>query len=164
MQPDGKIVVVGTWGFGDSRYAVARFLADGDPDATFGGDGKITTNLSARADFATDLAIQADGKIVVVGRSGGKGGRFGVVRYESDGSLDASFDGDGIVITDFTAGDDIASAVALQSDGKIVVAGTYREGFSANSRFALARYLTDGSIGPRLQRRREGHGRLHEQA
>lgn len=152
LQPDGKIVAVGASGLGfrgrDSRFAITRFLADGNPDQTFGGDGRITTNLSARADVATDVVIQADGKIVVTGRSGGKGGRFGVVRYKSDGSLDATFGGDGIVLTDFTAGDDIASAVALQSDGKIVVAGTYREGFFANSRFALARYLTDGSLDP----------------
>jgi uncharacterized delta-60 repeat protein len=148
LQPDGKIVAVGTYGIRDDKlFALARYLTDGTLDATFGGgDGKVITNITRRSDLALDVAIQTDGKLVVVGRSGGKNGQFGVVRYESDGSLDASFGGGGIVVTDFSAGDDIASAVALQADGRIVVAGTRLEGFALNSRFAVARYLVDGTL------------------
>jgi uncharacterized delta-60 repeat protein len=146
LQDDGKIVVVGTSGRLDERFAVTRYLTDGTLDATFGGDGKVVTNITRRPDLAADVAIQADGRILVVGRSGGGGGKFGVVRYETDGSLDPSFGSDGIVATNFTPGDDIASAIALQADGRIVVAGTFREGFLADSRFAFTRYLSDGSL------------------
>lgn len=83
------------------------------------------------------MAIQGDRRIVAVGGVGGAGGRFAVARYDPDGTLDTSFGGDGKVTTDFTAEEDVASAVAIQSDGRIVAAGKAR-----GNRFALARYLT----------------------
>jgi uncharacterized delta-60 repeat protein len=98
----------------------------------------VTTNFTRGNDIAFGVAIQSDGKIVAAGRAGGSGGRFALVRYNPDGSLDATFSGDGKVTTNFTAGDDVALGVAIQADGKIVAAGGAG---STNARFALARYV-----------------------
>jgi uncharacterized delta-60 repeat protein len=121
------------------------FAAPGDLDTTFGGDGRVTTNLTRGEDWAFGVAIQpADGKIVVAGRAGGSGGRIALARYNTNGSLDTSFSGDGRVTTDFTSRFDEANDVAIQpADGKIVVAG--RAGGSGG-RIALARYNTNGSL------------------
>ena len=127
------------------RFALARYNIDGTLDASFGGDGRVTTNFSASADFANGVAIQTDGKIVATGRAGGSGGRVAVARYNTDGTLDTSFSGDGKVATNFTAGDDRADHVAIQDDGSIVVAGTAGN-FSRNARFALVRYSADGTL------------------
>jgi len=116
--------------------------AAGDLDITFSGDGKLTTSVSGGNDGAGGVALQADGKIVVAGGADTLGGAFALVRYNADGSLDTSFDGDGIVITDFTAGVDSASAgLVIQPDGKIVAAG-----HAGGADFALARYNTNGSL------------------
>ena len=71
-------------------------------DTSFGGDGKVVTDLTRHDDWASALAIQADGKIVVAGGAGYA--RFGVARYNSDGTLDATFGVNGKVMTDFTSG------------------------------------------------------------
>jgi uncharacterized delta-60 repeat protein len=117
----------------------------GDLDPAFGGgDGRVTTDFGD-PDRAHGVTVQADGKIVVAGSGGGAGGpNFAVSRYNTDGSLDPTFDGDGKVTTDFASNHDRGFAVALQGDGKIVVAG---EAFiSSDGEFALARYNTDGSL------------------
>jgi uncharacterized delta-60 repeat protein len=150
IQNDQKIVVVGS-ARGGKRFAVARYETDGSLDPTFGGDGKVTTNLTRHQDRATAVTVQTTGEIVVAGqvvrfRRAGVVGRFALVRYEDDGTLDTSFGGgDGIVTTDFTPGWDRAAAVALHPGGGIVVAGAADLSCSC-SRFALARYLNDGSL------------------
>jgi uncharacterized delta-60 repeat protein len=108
--------------------------APGDLDPTFGGDGLVTTDFGG-TDPARAVAVQSDGKIVVVGGSGD----FALARYNQDGSLDTGFGGDGTVTTDF-GGNDSANAVVVQPNGKIVAAGT------SSSSFALARYNQDGSL------------------
>jgi uncharacterized delta-60 repeat protein len=143
VQTDGKLVAAGG-AAGGAKFALARYNGDGSLDASFSGDGKVTTNFSAGDDFAFGVAIQTDGKIVAVGRAGESGGRFAAARYNDDGSLDTSFGGDGKVTTNFTAGYDIADSVALQADGKVVVAGTAAY-TSRNARFALVRYSADGT-------------------
>jgi len=143
IQADGKLVAAGMAG-GYSLFALARYNSDGTLDTSFGGDGKVTTNFTAGADFAFGVAIQTDGKIVAVGRAGGSGGRVAVARYNVDGTLDTSFSGDGKATTNFTAGEDTVDHVAIQSDGRIIVAGTAGY-FSNNARFALVRYDTDGT-------------------
>jgi uncharacterized delta-60 repeat protein len=130
---------------GVGRFALARYNSDGTLDPSFGGDGKVTTNFTPSADFAFGVAIQADGKIVATGRAGGSGGRVAVARYNTDGTLDTSFSGDGKATTDFTAGDDRADQVAIQGDGGIIVAGTAGY-FGKNARVALVRYTTDGTL------------------
>jgi uncharacterized delta-60 repeat protein len=142
LQPDGKIVAVGgtaTGGYG--YFAVARYKPDGSLDPSFSGDGKRIIGFGAQGG-ATAVAIQSDGKIVAVGRAGGGG--FALARLNPDGSLDASFSGDGRQTT--AGGHNQANAVALQGDGKIVVVGG-GGGFGLRSRaFVLARYNPDGSL------------------
>jgi uncharacterized delta-60 repeat protein len=96
----------------------------------------------------TSVQVQADGKIVVVGtsNSGSGNSEFAVARLNDDGSLDNSFDGDGMVTTSFTTpGDDVGSGIAVQADGRVVVVGTSNSG-SGNSEFAVARFNDDGSL------------------
>jgi len=140
LQPDGKIVAVGRAGGDGGRFALARYLTDGTLDPTFGGDGKVLTDLSAGADVANDVAIQSDGKIVTAGRAGGNGGQIALVRYLSDGTRDPSFDGDGKLLIDVTARADAAESLVIQPDGKIVIAGY------AGSTWAVERLTTDGLL------------------
>lgn len=150
IQTDGMIVVAGEAGgtgpaeSGDARFALARYDITGALDPTFSGDGRVMTNVSAKADFVFGIAVQADGKIVVTGRAGGSGGRIALARYNSNGSLDATFGGDGKVATDISAGDDRADDLAIQVDGRIVVAGTANY-LSNRASLAVVRYDADGS-------------------
>ncbi len=138
LQSDGKIVTVGETVSED--WAISRFNSDGTPDTSFSGDGLQTLDMGG-SDSAADVAIQSDGKLVVVGWASVAGRDvFGVARFKADGDLDSSFSGDGIQTTDFAGTGASTSAVALQSDGKIVVAGV------ANGDYALARYNADGSL------------------
>jgi uncharacterized delta-60 repeat protein len=149
VQRDGKIVAAGTVSTdASSAFAVVRYRTDGSLDPTFGGDGKVLVPLGGAA-YA--VAIQGDGKLVV---AGGAGSRFGVVRLNADGSLDPTFGENGEVTTDVTTPGDPgsrgggAAAVALQSDGKIVVAGTRGDEDEAESDTdaVLVRYKVDGSL------------------
>ncbi|WKX73290.1 calcium-binding protein [Streptomyces sp. XD-27] len=142
VQPDGKIVAVGIGASGD--FGLARYTSDGSLDTGFSGDGMVTTDFGGD-DVANGVALQSDGKIVVVGRSEDvvQGGCcwFTVARYTSDGSLDTAFSGDGMVTTDFGSdGAADGSAVAVQSDGRIVAVG------QSGGEFAVARYTSDGSL------------------
>jgi uncharacterized delta-60 repeat protein len=138
LQADGKIVVAGD---SDANFAVARYNPDGSLDATFGAGGKLITTFGG-ADQASSLGIQPDGKIVVAGHTDtGTSTDLAVARYNPDGSLDATFGTGGKVTTNFTgSSDDVASAVAIQFDGKIIVAG------DSQDNFAVARYNPDGSL------------------
>jgi len=147
IQPDGKIVVAGATDLNNpaSDFIVTRYNADGTLDATFDGDGKVTTDFNNKSDAAFAAALQSDGRIVVAGVSGTTGSDkdFAVARYNADGSLDSTFDGDGRVVTDFGNLNDEAFSVAIAPTGKIVVAGTTS---SRNGDFAVARYLANGSL------------------
>jgi uncharacterized delta-60 repeat protein len=136
----GKIVVVGAAG---PNFAVARYDLDGTLDASFGGDGKVTTHFRGSGATARAVAVQDNGKIVAVGDADNFG-RFAVARYRINGSLDTSFGGDGKQTTRIWPGGSAARAVALTSDGRIVVAGqtTGPQG----SAFAVVRYLWNGSL------------------
>ena len=154
VQPDGKIVVAGSASLPNqslgtnSDFAVARYHADGSLDTSFSGDGKLTTEIFGGQDYAFGVAVQPDGKVIAVGRANINAAswvnNFTLVRYNVDGSLDTSFGTAAIVSTDFFGGDDKAHAVALQADGRIVVAGVAHDGVF--DRFALARYNADGSL------------------
>jgi len=146
VQPDDKLVLAG-WveGINDTDFAVARYYSNGSTDMSFDNDGWVVTDINGDYDYAYTMAIQTDGKIVVGGAANnGWDDDFALVRYNSDGSLDVTFDGDGRVINDYATGDDSIHAVLIQEDGKLVVAG---EVATANGQdFALARYNTDGSL------------------
>ena len=150
VQADGKIIVVGTTnGFASSTYdfAVARYNSDGSLDSTFGAGGKVTTDLSGTSDSAHRVALQSDGKILVVGSTFNMQSDFAVVRYNSDGGLDSTFGTGGKVSTDFAGFGDVANAVVIQTDGKIVVGGTAATSESSNNiEYGLARYNTNGSL------------------
>lgn len=145
IQPDGKIVAAGyVYNGSNFDFALTRYNTDGSLDLTFSGDGLLTTSIGGYDEEAYSVLIQPDGKIVVAGLSStGANYEFALVRYNVDGSLDLSFDSDGIVTTPVGL-DDYALAADLQADGKIVVAGTSFNGFSYD--FALVRYNTDGSL------------------
>jgi uncharacterized delta-60 repeat protein len=149
IQSNGKIVVAGYMSTGTSYdFAVYRYLPDGSLDTTFSGDGKVSIGFGAgRQDFATDLVIQSDGKIVVSGYTADAhfaNNNFAVARLNKNGSLDPTFSGDGRLATNFGA-DDYAQGIALQTDGKIVLAGEKRTTSPFFSSFAVARYNTDGT-------------------
>jgi uncharacterized delta-60 repeat protein len=136
IQSDGRIVAAGSaFSSGAPVFALTRYDGAGALDPTFDGDGKVITQF-AQDDEARGVAIQSDGKIVAAGFaflvSGD--GDFALARYNTNGSLDTIFGGDGKVTTDFGFANDQAFAVALQMDGKIVAAGV------AGDDFALARY------------------------
>ena len=144
VQPDGKIISVGSWDGGSSDFALARYSLDGTLDPTFNTTGKSSFNLGS-ADFATAAALQPDGKIVVVGYSNAFGATndFAVMRVNTDGSKDATFNGGtGVLSVDF-GNDDRASGVALQPDGKIIVAGKWDGGASD---FGIIRVNTNGTL------------------
>jgi uncharacterized delta-60 repeat protein len=119
--------------------------APGDLDLAFDGDGKVTTDFGSASEMGEALALQPDGKIVVVGGGGSPDSNFLVARYHTNGGLDNTFDGDGKVVTDFFGLNDAALAVAIQTDGKIVVGGFARSNATATD-FALARYQNNGML------------------
>ncbi len=146
MQSDGKIVVAGYREYSStSAFAVARYNEDGTLDANFGTNGIAITPIGTTLDYAHAVAIQTDGKIVVAGESAAGTGysTFAIVRYMPDGTLDNSFDGDGKVATAVIAADNVINALAIQPDGKIVVAGY---SVPTGTNVALARYNSNGSL------------------
>jgi uncharacterized delta-60 repeat protein len=149
IQNDRKIVVAGYSFNGiNNDIAVVRYNTDGSLDTSFGGTGKVTTAIDAGDDFGNgySVAIQShDGKIVVAAHSfNGANYDIAVVRYNADGSLDTTFNGTGKVTTDFGLGDDKSRSVAVQNDGKIVVAGSAFTGTGLD--FAVVRYNTNGTL------------------
>ncbi len=148
LQPDGKILVAGYANNGtDNDFALVRFNSDGSLDTSFDGDGIVTTDLynNNKNEYATAIALQPDGKIVVAGyANNGTATDFAVVRYNSDGSLDASFGSGGIVISSISTYDDIINAIVIQPDGKIVVAG-YAD-ISGDYDFAVVRFNSNGTL------------------
>lgn len=144
IQDDGRIVSAGTsFNGSDFDFALVRYNTDGSLDNSFDMDGRLTTQVGTSHDIAYAVAIQTDQKIVVAGRiTIGDENAFALVRYNADGSLDNTFDTDGIVTTPDAAG--TASSMAIQSDGKIVVAGYAHNG--SNYDIALVRYNPDGSL------------------
>ena len=138
IQPDGKIVAAGgTRSAGAPRadLAVARYLPNGSLDASFDGDGLVVTPISTGDDTVFDLAVQPDGKLIAAGWSSPGGFDIAMARYNPDGNLDSSFDGDGMVIAPFRPASTYASHVVVQRDGKILTGGT-----------GLVRFNPDGGV------------------
>jgi uncharacterized delta-60 repeat protein len=132
LQGDGKLLVAGTFSVaGVAEFALMRLTAGGSADPGFGTAGLVTTEFSTRGDAARDIAVQADGKILVAGQTANvTNSDFAVARYGSDGKLDASFGTGGKLVHDFFGGFDGAESVAVQGDGKVVVSGFARNGAS----------------------------------
>jgi uncharacterized delta-60 repeat protein len=144
IQEGGKIVVAGYSNNGSNDdFALVRYNSDGNLDPTFGTGGKVTTPIGNGNDHGAAVALLDTSKIVVAGYSNnGSDDDFALVRYNSDGSLDTTFGAGGKVTTPIGNGNDYGSAVALQDDGKLVMAGYFSNG--TNYDFAVTRYnVTD---------------------
>jgi uncharacterized delta-60 repeat protein len=148
VQNDGKIVVAGLASTdGTEKFALVRYNLDGTLDTSFGGTGKVLTLVGISGSNATAMALQGDGKIVVVGYAVNNSGRdrdFALVRYNADGSLDTRFNGSGKVTTAVSDHDGHCEAVAVEKDGKIVAAGWVSSG--DNSDFAVVRFGAEGKL------------------
>ena len=140
VQADGKIIAVGT---GNGSMAVVRFNTNGTLDTTFNGTGIASPVVGD----ALDVTIQADGKIVVVGNNANQANvDFKILRFNTNGTLDTTFDMDGIVETPIGGSVDAAFAVVIQTDGKIVVSGRSDSNPVFVNSFAIVRYNTNGSL------------------
>jgi uncharacterized delta-60 repeat protein len=149
IQSGGKIVASGTC---SNQFCAARYNDDGTLDGSFGTAGTVLTNAGLFNDYASSVALQGDGKLIVAGSclvTGYASRLFCLARYSSDGSLDTTFGAgaSGYVTTVIAGLGDRASAVALQGDGKIVAAGTCVVNTAPSAQdWCLARYLQDGSL------------------
>ncbi len=141
LQTDGSIVVAGRT-ITPFEFAVARYTSAGVLDATFGTGGIVTTAIGI-ADVATCVTLQADGKIVVGGSSATSANQFAIVRYKTNGSLDTTFGGTGIVTTTIGTDSNIVDITMQATTGKIIAVGSTTAGGGS---FAIARYNLDGSL------------------
>jgi len=146
VQQDGKIVAGGDLllfpEFDDVAFALARYNPNGSLDQSFGDGGKVITNFSFSPDEIGALAIQSDGKIVAVGAANHG---LGLIRYNSNGSLDVTFGSGGKVLTAINI-PILGLAAAIQSDGKILVSSSIGIETPSGSAFLLLRYNSDGSL------------------
>jgi uncharacterized delta-60 repeat protein len=142
IQSDGKIVAAGdSIANGAANFAVARYTMTGSLDGTFNATGKVLTPFASGNADAQAVVIQSDGKIVTAGAFAdgtSEGSDFALARYNTDGTLDRTFNSTGKVVTDI-GGFDAAYGVGIQPDGKIVAAGF--SDVSGTSDFALTRYF-----------------------
>jgi uncharacterized delta-60 repeat protein len=154
VQPDGKIVAVGSWG-GDycgfaavhCNFVLVRYNPNGSVDSSFGANGRVLTDFDGDDDAARAVAIQPDGRIVVTGSAviGIRKPDFALARYRIDGSLDPTFSGDGKLTTPLS-GTETVSDVLIQPDGSMVAVG-YTDTYGDED-FAVARYLPNGTLDP----------------
>jgi uncharacterized delta-60 repeat protein len=147
LQPDGKIVLVGSTAVGNrSDFAFARFKADGQLDTSFGTNGKVTRSIEYSYDeYLRDVTLQPDGKIVAAGYMDNGGNRdIAVLRLNSDGTSDLSFGTDGLFIASQTI-TDTATAVHIQPDGKILVTGFAMNGAAIDD-FCALRLTSTGTF------------------
>ncbi|MBK8944002.1 MAG: hypothetical protein IPM32_01920 [Ignavibacteriae bacterium] len=150
LQSDGKIVVAGyiSGSTDSSGFLILRFNENGSLDNTFDNDGIVLTSIGSNNDVGTNVAIQSDGKIVVAGYSRNSFGKyvFTVIRYNTNGTLDNSFDSDGIVTTAIGIIGDYPHSMAIQSNGKIIICGRSNYNLYGSSVFAMVRYNTNGTL------------------
>ena len=141
MQPDNKMLLAGncfTAAGVKSNFCAVRYNADGTLDGTFGSAGKVTTAVGSADDFATGIALQPDGRMVLTGYcSGAVYPSYCALRYSPNGTLDATFGTGGTVVSSSGNSYDYARAVALQPDGKVVVAGSCA---GTSNDFCIVRY------------------------
>ncbi|HZL35496.1 MAG TPA: hypothetical protein VFC78_09315 [Tepidisphaeraceae bacterium] len=149
LQSDGRIIAAGSTSsyFYNPNFALARFASNGMLDRTFGVNGRVVTNTGSAFGAIEAIAVQADGKIVAAGFAGATYNtqdHFELARYNANGTLDTSFGTGGTVSTSLLATSQ-AHGVAIEPDGKIVVAG-FATDAGGHSSFAVARYTASGSL------------------
>lgn len=142
IQPDGRILGAGRYQSTSGYDMLAVRLAPGGSfDTSFGTSGRVVTDFNLGLDEAYAIALQTDGRIVIAGRTEvASGPEFGLVRFNSDGTLDTGFDSDGRVVT-VQNGSNEATSVALQSDGKIVAGGN-----TDPNQIVFVRYNANGGL------------------
>ncbi len=147
IDSQGRLVVAGTCenGGSGSDFALARYTVDGELDTNFGSNGVVSTDFASGNDYGNSLAIDSQGRLVVAGRcENGSGSDFALARYTVDGELDTNFGSNGVVSTDFASGNDYGNSLAIDSQGRLVVAGDCENGSGLD--FALARYTDSGEL------------------
>ncbi len=146
IDSNGKIIAGGFSSNGSNNdFALARYNSDGSLDTSFDADGKLTTPIGTGNERITSLAIDSSGKIVAGGFAAiGATNDFALARYDSNGSLDTTFDTDGKLTTAIGTSDEEIRALAVRSNDKIIAGGF--ASFSGNRDFALVAYNADGSL------------------
>lgn len=157
LQPDGEIVAIGSTRTqnGSNKYALARYNSDGTLDQSFGTGGKVTTVVANVLENVNALLLLPDGKIMIGGSIAlptTVNSSWALLRYNSNGTLDATFGSNGIVTTNIGPDLDSIGRLAFAGDDKIVAVGNTSisrpPGEQRNSNIALARYNPDGSLDP----------------
>jgi uncharacterized delta-60 repeat protein len=163
FQADGKILLAGfaatklapgdaQGGRLDSDFSLLRYNSNGSIDTSFGQSGLVKTDFAGGDDYITGMAVQSDGKIIVVGSSQTAGAsvsfgyRFAAIRYNTDGTIDTSFGNNGKFAYSINGLSDNAEAVAIQADGKIILAGETINPITRSYDYALLRLNVDGSL------------------
>ncbi len=147
QQRDGKVLVAGTCDNGYNVFCAVRYNGNGTLDTSWNGTGKVLTQLSGNGGWstATTMALQPDGKVLLAGFcTSGSNNDFCALRYNADGTLDLNWNGTGKVITPVGRSTDDAHAIALQRDGKVLLAGRCFNG--TENVFCVLRYLADGRV------------------
>ena len=147
-QADGNLIVAGSTSQPFyAEFALVRYRPDGSLDSGFGAAGSAIVSIGPYSDVANAVIEQSDGKLVAAGqRYNGSNNDFAVARFLPNGALDAGFGSGGIAWIALGSGEDVARAVVQQADGKLVVAGNAVGGSPTVSRFALVRYLANGTL------------------
>ncbi len=145
LQPDGKILVAGySFNGSNNDFSVLRLHADGSLDTSFNGTGRALIPVGSGDDFATCIAVQADGKVLLLGHSSsGNHSDLSLVRLNADGSVDASFGSAGGVVIAGTV-NAYGRAISVQGDGRILVAGSGAAAGTAAD--LMLRLNADGSL------------------
>jgi uncharacterized delta-60 repeat protein len=144
VQPDGKVIIAGRTTTG-SNFGMVRYNIDGSLDTSFGTNGLVTTSVGASSSYIHSIELLPDGRILAGGTaSNGTDADFALARYNTDGSLDTSFDGDGKVLTPVGSGEEALREIVVQPDGRIVAVGSSNNGTNAD--FSFVRWNIDGSV------------------
>ncbi len=144
IQPDGKIVVAGTaYDGANNSVTVARFLTNGVLDSSFGSGGSVTNVTGTSGSAPNSIALQSDGRIVVAASASVGGNDIAILRYNTNGSPDTTWNGTGKLLTVIGSSGDSMTALAIQSDGKIINSGA--SSFSSVAKFSMLRCATNGA-------------------
>jgi uncharacterized delta-60 repeat protein len=149
IQPDGKIVVAGesTRSGSSFDFAVARYTSAGSLDQTFGNGGKLIVDFAGGFDQAKAVALVSGGGIVIAGSASiGGVSQFALLKLDSSGQLDSTFSGSGKVMTAYSPGSSAAEAVAVLSDGSLVVAGSAIDFSDEDRDYAAVKFAADGTL------------------
>ena len=149
LTSDDKIIAVGTKSYTTasvdySNIVMVKLLVDGSYDTSFGSNGKVITNKDSSTidDSAWGLVIQSDGKIICVGATqsitSSIDSIFLMIRFNADGSIDTTFNGNGYLTDDFNNQNDLGVAILIQSDGKILCSGSSNSNIGCFSRYIIA--------------------------